>query len=430
MASVRAAPWSRHGSGLLLEPARTKWLLQGADVLSSYVIDWPDTYCATHVLQSVLSPDRCAMISRSVGHGARLVFLPRLAGRSTPMTGIDRSSLACRILLFLFVLLAVPMAARSATLEDSARELARKIAAALPANEGISIEVRSASSLSAAEVAKVEQAIKGELENQGFHSPVNGVATVSVGVTLSENVKGHIWIAEIQQGDTSRVVSISVSRSSENRAVSDAMPMVLRSEKFWEGSDPILDATVIPGVPLLLLLHPDGLEFREIGNDSATKVEIPAAEAPTRLPNGWFIRVGSVVEVMLDMRVCSVALFARELVKCRFSGERAARDPPDFQIMPTGYNIPSGKGDQLNVIRSACGSGNQVLTSGTGDYTQSDIVQAFDGGGVAVSNELNFPGPVLALNALVDAPTAATAVVRNLKTRNYEAYRLSISCGQ
>ncbi len=72
------------------------------------------------------------MISRSTGHRAKLLLLPRVAGRSTPMTGTDRSNLSCRTLLFLFALLGTPMAARCDSLEDSAKELARKIAGVLP----------------------------------------------------------------------------------------------------------------------------------------------------------------------------------------------------------------------------------------------------------------------------------------------------------
>jgi hypothetical protein len=46
---------------------------------------------------------------------------------------------------------------------------------------------------------------------------------------------------------------------------------------------------------------------------------------------------------------------------------------------------------------------------------------------VAVSAEQDFPGPITALHAISETPRA---VVRNLATGNYEAYRLSFSCGQ
>jgi hypothetical protein len=55
------------------------------------------------------------------------------------------------------------------------------------------------------------------------------------------------------------------------------------------------------------------------------------------------------------------------------------------------------------------------------------VFQTESTGAIAVSAELDFPGPITALHAVSDAPRA---VVRNLATGNYEAYRLSFSCGQ
>jgi hypothetical protein len=90
---------------------------------------------------------------------------------------------------------------------------------------------------------------------------------------------------------------------------------------------------------------------------------------------------------------------------------------------------PPGKGIEL-VILPVCGGTNQFLASGGRDYTQTDSLQVFQtelNGPVAMSGELDFPGPILALHIAPDAPRA---IVRNLATGNYEAYRLDISCGQ
>ena len=81
-------------------------------------------------------------------------------------------------------------------------------------------------------------------------------------------------------------------------------------------------------------------------------------------------------------------------------------------------------------MKTICGGASQFLATGARDYTQTDSLQVFQtesGGAVAVSAELDFPGPIMALHAVSDTPRA---VVRNLTTGNYEAYRLSFSCGQ
>ena len=99
-----------------------------------------------------------------------------------------------------------------------------------------------------------------------------------------------------------------------------------------------------------------------------------------------------------------------------------------FDIAPPGPP-PPGKGTVIE-MKPVCGGASQFLATGARDYTQTDSVQVFQtesSGAVAVSTELDFPGPITALHAISDAPRA---VVRNLTTGNYEAYRLSFSCGQ
>ena len=122
-------------------------LCRGADVRSAWSINRTDTLCAMHWRGSAFLPCGCAMISCSVGKRVALVFVPRMAGRSTPMTGTDRSNLSYRTILIFFVLLGAPMAAPCSTLDDSAKELAGKIAAAVPVGENTSIVMRNISSL-------------------------------------------------------------------------------------------------------------------------------------------------------------------------------------------------------------------------------------------------------------------------------------------
>jgi hypothetical protein len=78
----------------------------------------------------------------------------REAKRNTPMMAANRLSLSSRAILFLLVLIGIPSAARSSILEDSAKELARKIAAALPAQENVSCEIRNISSLQPDEASR------------------------------------------------------------------------------------------------------------------------------------------------------------------------------------------------------------------------------------------------------------------------------------
>ena len=279
--------------------------------------------CATYAMprqRSTALPIACAMISCRLGRRAEFYFVFREAGRSTPMMAADRSSLSFRAILFLVVSLGLPGLAHPATLEDSAKELAQKIAAALPAKENVSCEIRNLSSLQPGEVVRIEQSLKAELQERGVRLTDSG-AEIIVVVTLSENYKSLVWTGEIHKGDASQVVLIAVERSSENRAFSKAMPVTIRREKFWEGPERILDAGEVSngaGKSWLVLLLPEGLRIQDQQTGSASTLEIKSMQSASRDPWGNlnFDPVGNTIAFFLAPRVCTVNLETPDLNAC------------------------------------------------------------------------------------------------------------------
>jgi len=88
-------------------------------------------------------------------------------------------------------------------------------------------------------------------------------------------------------------------------------------------------------------------------------------------------------------------------------------------------------GSDIATVRTTCGAGWQVLATSAGDPVQ-DSVRAYefpDRDPVAVSAAIDFPGPVSALWTESHGDTAI-AITRNRDTGSYEAFRLSLSCGQ
>ena len=99
----------------------------------------------------------------------------------------------------------------------------------------------------------------------------------------------------------------------------------------------------------------------------------------------------------------------------------------------------SAWGGEIASIHNGCGSGWQLLVTSKTDRTKADSVRAVEiqsRQARDVSSPLEMPGPVIALRtsamrAAADAlsNTSAVAIVRNLQTGRYEAYRLTITCG-
>jgi hypothetical protein len=401
----------------------------------------------THRLKSVLptaqppqaiagAPERLcyaflkAWLSRGIPHR-----VSRGQAQHTMMVS-DRTIRSRRTVLFIIAWLAIPSVVRAASLEDAAKELARKISTALPTRDNVSCEFRNVSSLRPGEAARIEQAFEAELQERGVRLAASG-APVAVLVTLSENFKNLIWTGEIRQGEVSHVVLIAVERSPENRDFPSAMPVTIRSEKFWEGPERILDAGEISdgaAKSWIVLLLRDGLRIQNQLTGSATTIDIASNQSTNRDPWGNldFEPSGKTIRFFLSPRVCTVNLETAGLDVC--SSAEGLTGPPVPNGFPVMFDIapagppPPGKGTVIE-ISSVCGGASQFLATGARDYTRTDSLQAFKkdtSGAVAISAELDFPGPIVALHALSGMPRA---VVWNLITGNYEAYRLFISCG-
>ena len=88
-------------------------------------------------------------------------------------------------------------------------------------------------------------------------------------------------------------------------------------------------------------------------------------------------------------------------------------------------------GSDIAAVRTGCGAGSQVFATTPGDQAQ-DSIRAYefpDRDPVAVSAAVDFSGPVSALwtEARGDG---AIAIAKNRDTGSYEAFRLSLACGQ
>lgn len=397
-----------------------------------------DTLCANRFHEPAAPPKRCAMIFGSLGSCANFCIIFRGARRRASMTSPYRIKHSCRILLFLFAWFAIPGRAAAATLEDSAREFAQKIAAALLSKENVSYEIRNLSSLQAGEVARIEQAFKTELKDRGATVAI-GAGPITIVVTLSENFKNLVWTGEIHQGSAPLVILLEVRRPSENRALTAIMPVSMHSEKFWEGRERILDAGEISdgaGKSWLVLLLPGGLRILDRQTGATTATEIISNQNASRDPWGnlGFGKSGNEFGIFLSPHFCSMNLETRNLSGCSPGDESTGNSPGShFPVMidvaPPGAP-PAGKGTEIVLGAPVCGGASQFLATGARDYTQPDSLQLFElksGVAVPASVELNFPGPITALHAASETPRA---VVKNLTTGNYEAYRLSFSCSQ
>jgi hypothetical protein len=325
--------------------------------------------------------------------------------------------------------------------EAPAREFARRIAASFPAETRVGVDVRNHSTLAAGDVAAVRAALLDELSARGLRvaAPAAGYAgaqaTAAATITLSENAAGFVWVAEIRQGDRSAVMLMAVPRASTPAAEISAI--TLRSALLWSGPEDVLAAaapaapdaapnSIAAGGANLLLLVSDGGDASLTDAQHTFKIALPPSANAARDAQGALAWNGTLLNVTGNGQTCTLSLpLATSQPQCR-AGESPTPPAPTDQL-----------GSQHTELPAACGGASaEILAAGTGDYTQPDSVRAYEmRGGAAepVSAALDFPGPVMSLQAamlLQSQPgPAALAVVRNLATGDDEVYEISLVCG-
>jgi hypothetical protein len=186
------------------------------------------------------------------------------------MPALRRKFLSLSTAAILFALL-LPVAARAQTALEAASELARRIVVSTGPRRAITLKVRNLSTLKAADVSAVLGALENELQSHGIRLGEEASVEAEVLVTISENVRGFLLVAQIRKGSApgeETVAIVPFVRAGGSAA--PAQPEMVRLEHtlMLEQEAPILDfAAVKTGTdavnPWLLVLQPDKVALLE-----------------------------------------------------------------------------------------------------------------------------------------------------------------------
>ncbi|HWR17449.1 MAG TPA: hypothetical protein VN577_21640 [Terriglobales bacterium] len=367
----------------------------------------------------------------------------------------------------------------------AATDLAKAIASASGPGS-ITLTVTNSSSLPKDQVGEIQRAIEAQLRTSGVS--VGAVANVhsEVRVTLSENLQGYLWIAEVKQGNNTQVAMVSVPRAQSAAPTKSGPTVVISKSLLWSQPTQFVDALVFDR-NRLIVLEADLITSYTQSNSTWERQQSWNVARNHPFPRdlrGLLVPGDKSVDAYLPGTVCTVSLGRASSVICRDGedawklGPRSAffnsarnyfngalvpasenQNPPFYSAawlqrqnnslaIFTGVdgrvrlndgvnertlsmNITGDWGSDIAAVRSACGSGTQLLVTAAADDTQPDSLRAYeipDGEPVLVSGPVAFAGPITALWTH-DANTA-TAIAHNLRTGQYEAYSVSITCNQ
>jgi hypothetical protein len=368
-------------------------------------------------------------------------------------------------------------------------QLARKIGAATGPG-AVALDVANKSSLSRADAEEIRRGLTSELATLGVRLVNADQAAATVRVTLSENLREYVWVAEIHQGNNENSVAMVTSPRAGLVAVEHpAIALTLRKALLWTDENRILDVAQINGSPQhMIVLEAESVELLKFQDGRWQREQSLAVSHAHPWPRdlrgrlvlrsdhlfdaylpGVFCRSSTAVPLALSCYesddpwplgtglaaffaparnfftgVLSPGIEKQTTVKAFYSVAMLPRDKYRLWIFSTvdgEVHLLDGVSDQtvarlgwgsdIASVRSSCGVGSQVLVSGNEDGA-SDSVRAFevaDREPVVVSQAAEFNGKITALWADADG-TGAIAISQNSETGKYEAYRLSIACGQ
>jgi hypothetical protein len=318
-------------------------------------------------------------------------------------------------LLFLcFVSQPQTLPADSNSLDDAARQLADRIAAIPNLHSPLRLEFHADANLAAD--PSWQDTLRQELEKRRLNITEEPSALL-LKVGAVETPTQIVLTASARVGDRDDVRIVAVTRAAFTAPALAVAPVRIARQLVYESSDRILDASALgsaaeAGLAVLLYRNADLVALR-LDSSGAVKQTVSLAAASlhaSRDPRGEFTDKGTTAEVLLPGKLCEFTWTAGDEPRCR--------------ARKTEWRAAT-------VLTSPCDASDWKLEARGEDWSSADLLQIVPdavarAGSAALFNE--FPGPILSINGERD-PGSALIVARNLRTGNYEVYKITLVCG-
>jgi hypothetical protein len=371
-------------------------------------------------------------------------------------------------------------------------QLVRKIAAATGPG-AVALDVVNRSSLSRPDVEEIRRRLLAELPALGVRFVDADRASATVQITFSENPQDYVWVAEIRRGNNeASVVMVATPRPSLAGEEHPAAALIIQKTLLWTDENRILDVALVNSSPqYMIVLEPQSVvlfKFQDGRAQQEQSLPIPHSHPwPRDLRGRLVLRKDHLFDAYLPGNFCrssttvplalncyesddpwplgtdqsglsafftpsrnfftgalSPGIEKQTTLRAFYSGAVLPRDKYKLWIfagVDGQVHLLDGMMDQtverldwgsdIASVRSGCGLGWQVLVTGNGQ-NPDETVRAFeiaDREPVAMGQPADFKGAITALWADSDG-SGALAVSQNSETGKYEAYRLSIICGE
>jgi hypothetical protein len=317
-------------------------------------------------------------------------------------------------------------ASASADGEVSMREAAQRLAervAGIPGLHGaLRFEWHPAGEWTEGESKHWRDMLRDEFEKRALNLTEDAGAP-GIEVFAVETPAQVVLTAKTRAADRDEIRIVAVARALLPPGSLAVPPVRLEQRMIYESADRILDASSAGNgaeAGLAILLYRDfEIVALRVDLKGAVKQSVPLNAAnlkPSRSPRAELTPRGGVISVELPGKACEFSWELPAEVKCHLE-KPAASDRPRWRA--------------ATVLTSPCDGSNWKLLNSGSEPNAREVLQLVPEGmnresSAAVLSE--FPGPIQNANAEQN-PGSALVITRNLRTGNYEIYKITLACG-
>ena len=303
-----------------------------------------------------------------------------------------------------------------AALRETAQRFAERVAAIPGLHGALRLEWHPDATWPEGESERWIEMIREEFERRGLNL-TGDAGALALDVFAAETPTLVVLTAKTHVSDRDEVRIVSIARALLPPDALPVAPIRLERRMIYESPDRVLDAASLQtgaegGLVLLLYKNFELVALRVDARGVVKQsVSLNAANLkPSRDPRAEISLRGNMVFVELPGKACEFSWESPAELKCR--GEKPA------------WRVET-------LLTSSCDGSDWKLFSSGSEPNTKDVLQVVPDGALRESSATvlsEFPGPILGSNGEQD-PSSALVITQNLRTGNYEIYKITLACG-
>jgi hypothetical protein len=306
--------------------------------------------------------------------------------------------------------------AESLSMDDAVHELAERIAAIPNLRGPLRLQFFQDANFEAETGKDWQETLSKEIGSHHLALTEDPTATL-LRVGLAETPTQLVLSAATRVADKEEVRFFVLPRTSFRAANLPVAPIRIERQLVFQSPDRILDASSLwNGVEVgmaVLAYRNSALSVLRVDASGQLTQTISLAAAGIQLPRD---PRGELTVRAND----GVALFPNK--SCEFTWTASAE---------AKCHAPKLEWRASTILTPSCDTGGWKLLADGSDWATPDVLQVVPDGPLRQGSEAllsDFPGPILSINGEQN-PASALVVTKNLRTGNYEVYKITLACG-